>query len=261
MKTLKLFLISSILFGGLNASSQTTGMDFNIVDCNGSPQHLFADLDAGQVVIIEFFMTSCGSCVVAGDALEAMKTDLLVEFPGMIKSYSFGYNNSYSCATVNGWVTTNGYSSIPSDSGAAQVAYYGGFGMPTIVILGGTSHDILGTTYVGFSISDTTAMAQDIRDFFGTAGIESSTQIANMNIYPNPANNAFQLDFTLLQESDVAMELVDMSGRVILTMPTEQIAAGFVTRTINVSDIQTGNYLLRLSVNGTIEHHKLTVTH
>jgi len=261
MKILRLLLCAPFFVIGLNTTAQTTAMDFNVADCNGNQQHLFTDLDAGQAVIIEFFMTSCGSCVVAGDALEAMKTDLLAEFPGMVKSYSFGYNNSYSCVTVNNWVTTNGYSSIPSDSGAAQVAYYGGFGMPTIVIVAGSSHSILGNPYIGFSISDTTQMAGDIRTFFNTAGIESPSKTVDLSLYPNPANTDFRLDFTLLQESDVMIQLVDMTGRVIQTLPTEKIAPGYVTRTINTSTITTGNYLLRLSVNGTVEHHNLTITH
>lgn len=262
MKKALQFLFVPFLFVSLNSNAQTTAMDFNLMDCNGNPQSLFTDLDAGNAVIIEFFMTSCGSCVVAGDALEVMKSDLLAEFPGMIKSYAFGYNNSYSCATVNGWVTTNGYTSIPSDSGAAQVAYYGGFGMPTIVIVAGSSHAILGSPYIGFSISDTTTMANDIRDFFNTAGVdEPNGQLTGLSVYPNPATNEFRLDFTLVQESDVLIQIVDMTGRVVSNFSNEKISAGSITRTINVADITSGNYLLQLSVNGTIEQHKLTITH
>ena len=85
MKTIRLLLFSAAITAGINATSQTTAMDFTLNDCNGTPQHLFTDLDAGQAVIIEYFMTSCGSCVVAGDALEDMKTNLLAEFPNQTR--------------------------------------------------------------------------------------------------------------------------------------------------------------------------------
>ena len=261
MKTIRLFLFSVALATGVNASSQTTAMDFTLNDCNGNPQNLFTDLDGGQAVIIEFFMTSCGSCVVAGDALEAMKTDLLAEFPGMIKSYSFGYNNTYSCATVNNWVTTNGYSSIPSDSGAAQVAYYGGFGMPTVVIVGGSSHMILGSPFLGFSVSDTTIMADDIRDFFATAGIEPITESTKLSVYPNPANSDFRVDFTLEQESEVMIKIIDLTGKIILTLPVETLSAGQVSKSVNVADVAAGNYILQISINDNIENKKITVSH
>jgi len=252
------------LFASQNVNAQTTGMNFIIDDCNGNPHELFADLDAGKVVIIEFFMTSCGSCVVAGDKLETMKADLLVEFPGMIKSYAFGYTNSYSCATVNAWVTTNGFTSVPSDSGAAQVAYYGGFGMPTIVVLGGaTTHDILGTPYIGFSTSDTTTMANDIRGFFnGFAGIaDPITSVNNVSVYPNPANNTVNISLTFATTSDLVIEVVDLTGRVVLNVTNEKSQSGSIIRTINTADIAEGNYLVRVNVGGTISHEKLAVVH
>jgi hypothetical protein len=259
MKTIRPILLFTVLMAGINGSAQTTAMDFTLDDCNGNPQHLFADLDAGQAVIIEYFMTSCASCVVAGDALEAMKSDLLAEFPGMVKSYAFGYTNSYSCATVSNWVTTNGYSAIPSDSGATQVAYYGGFGMPTVVIVAGSSHLILGSPYIGFSVSDTTLMADDIRDFFASAGVEALTGSTMLNIYPNPANTDFRVDFTLDQESDVQIRIIDLTGKVILGLPVEKLAAGPVSKLLNVSEIAAGNYILQISINEQIENKKISI--
>lgn len=254
----------SVFFYSKQVAAQTTAMNFSILDCAGNPHELYADLDAGKVVIIEFFMTSCGSCITAGNTLEALKSDLLVEYPGMVKSYAFGYTNSYSCATVSSWVTTNGFTSIPSDSGAAQVAYYGGFGMPTIVVLGGgTNHEVLGSPYIGFSSSDTTTMGSDIRDFLnGNVGIEDHHEaLENLNIYPNPANGQVTISFDLSTSSDMAIEVTDLTGRIVLSVMNEKLISGTVVRTINTSGLAEGNYLIRINRNGEISHQKLAIVH
>ena len=167
MKKLALLFVITSLFTSQFIAAQTTAMDFNRMDCNGNHHHLFAELDSNHVAILEFFMNNCNSCIVAGNKIKNMKTPLDAEFPNQIHSYSFAYTNSYSCATVADWVSNNGFATVPMDSGATQVAYYGGFGMPTVVVVGGTNDDVLFST-VGLSTSDTTAMASAIRDFFAS---------------------------------------------------------------------------------------------
>lgn len=257
-----LFAILGLAFSP-KMNAQTTAMNFNITDCNGNPHNLFADLDAGKAVIIEFFMTSCGSCITAGNTLEDMKANLLSEFPGMIKSYAFGYNNSYSCATVNNWVTTNGFTSNPSDSGATQVAYYGGMGMPTIVILGGgTSHLVLGSPYVGFTTGDTTTMANDIRNFLnGTSSVEENTSFSGLSVYPNPANADVNVTFEMKTDGEVIVDVVDLTGRVIKTVFNGNLQSGAVIQTFNTSEIAEGNYLVRISSRGNVTHQNLSVVH
>lgn len=241
--------------------SQTNAMDFTIVDCNGGSHNLFTDLDAGKAVIIEFFMTSCGSCITAAALLEDMKANLATEFPGMVKAYAFGYNNSYTCSTVNNWVTTNGVTSFPSDSGATQVAYYGGMGMPTIVILGGgTSHLVLGTPFIGIVPGDTATMANDIRDFLNGVGIsENDKSISDLNTFPNPVNDILNLSFNLSENSDIKIDIVDLTGRMVLNGKTQSYLAGTVNSSVDVSILATGNYLVKISVNGSMSEKMISV--
>lgn len=258
---LPLLMIAGASLFTSSAKAQTTAMDFNILDCNGNPHHLFDDLDAGKAVIIEFFMNNCTPCVTAGQKLEAMKTDLLTEYPGMIKSYAFGYNNSYTCTVVNNWVNNNGFTSVPSDSGAAQVAHYGGMGMPTIVIVGGTSHSVLGSPYIGFSTSDTTTMAADIRSFFSSMAVNEASQPVSINMFPNPANTEVKLSFTLKQSSEVKIDVVDITGRIVTEVMNERSINGEIAATINTSKIAQGTYMVRINANGVVSQQKLTVVH
>jgi len=244
------------------SKAQTTAMNFDIVDCNGGSHNLFADLDAGKAVIIEFFMTSCGSCITAAATLEDTKANLMAEFPGMIKAYAIGYNNTYTCATVNNWVTTNGVTSYPSDSGATQVAYYGGMGMPTIVILGGgTSHALLSAPYVGFVTGDTTTMANDIRNFLNGTGItENNGLIADINAFPNPVADNFNLSFILKENSDIKIDIVDLTGRIVISGTKQSYQSGTVNANVKVADLAAGNYMVKIDVNGKVSQKMISVS-
>jgi|GEM_PF-329551 len=258
-----LAFVVTTMFSVQKANAQTTAMDFTMVDCSSTPttHNLFSDLNSGKVVIIEYFMLSCSSCPAAGQKLESMKTSLLSQYPGKIKSYAFGFNNTYTCAQVNNWVTTNGFSSVPSDSGAAQVAYYGGMGMPTIVIIGGTNHKLLGSPYIGFSTSDTTIMATDIRNFFAsTTGInEIKSNLSELNIYPNPSANEVKISFNLTENTHTVIEIMDITGRIVKTVLNEKIAIGSSTRTVNVSNLDNGNYIVRINTDGHMVQQKLSI--
>lgn len=262
MKTKNLLIVLAIVFNCFIVRGQTTAMDFNIMDCNGNPHHLFADLDAGNAVIIEYFMINCSPCIVAGDALEVMKADLLAQFPGKIKTYAFGFNNTYTCTQVNDWVTNNNYTAVPSDSGATQVAYYGGMGMPTIVVLGGgTAHSVLGNPYVGFTANDTSTMANNIRNFLNPMGIEeASFSSHSVDIFPNPSNTHFNISFDLSKNSHVKIELIDVTGRIVAVLLNENRSKGRVNKTIETASFEKGNYILKISDDHSVLNKKITLT-
>jgi len=269
---MKTFLATSIFCAVLfsNSVAQTTPMDFNRKDCNGVQRHLFSDLAAGNAVIIEYFMINCAPCPAAGLKLESMKSNLLAQYPGKIISYAIAFNNTYSQATVNNWVTSNGFSAIPMDSGATQVAYYGGMGMPTIMILGGkTTHSVLGSPYIGFNTSDTTAMAANIRTYLNslntgtntTVGFSSNiAKIEGLTVYPNPASNDVSVSFTLKQNSDVKVSVYDLNGRLVKSIETVQVN-GTYKKTISLSDISSGTYLFKVSTNNQAFSQKITIVH
>lgn len=256
-------LLSAFTFMSPDFKSQTTAMDFTIVDCNGTgPHNLFSDLNSGKVVIIEYFMTSCSPCITAGQTLESLKANLNAQYPGKIKAYAFGYTNSYSCSTVLNWVNTNSITSVPSDSGAIQVAYYGGMGMPTIVIAGGSNHQLLGSPYIGFAVGDTVQMANDIRNFLNNpAGIsESSEPISKTSVYPNPVVSDINIEFSLSTEQKVEIALFDISGRKLLSLYNQETHSGKSKLAFPVKNIAEGNYLLKISSNGYTKTHKLNIS-
>lgn len=252
----KMLLSFGFALTALVSQAQMAGMDFNRNDCNGNPQHLFADLDAGNVVIIEYFMTNCGSCPVAAHKLEALKADLLTEFPGKIKFYAIGYTNSYSCTTVSNWVSSNGLTATPMDSGGAQVAYYGGMGMPTVVVLGGANHMTLGNPYIGLVTSDTTTISNDVHAFFAQQATISELAAPQLKLYPNPANEVVQLDLSALKGENKTVYVRDVNGKIVF----EKKVSGTIFE-IDTKTLKQGLYVVELKNDSGLLNTKLNIIH
>jgi hypothetical protein len=260
MKTILILLALSTL--GLSTINAQTAMDFQGVDCNGNNVHLFDDLDAGQAVVLFYYMPSCGSCPPPAQKIQAMANKINASCEGMVKAYAYPYQNSTTCAYSASWVTSNGLSLYtPMDSGAVQVAYYGGFGMPTVVLLGGTNHDVLWSTQ-NFVSSDTTAMRDLILNMACVAGVnENENSISNFELYPNPANSLIRVNFNVENNSNVKIELVDLLGKVVLSKNEVAIQNGNVDQTFDCGNLQNGNYLMKITINDKVTIEKFVVSH
>lgn len=266
MKKLFIYsLVSLILIGtSVNSFAQaTTAMDFNRADCNGVMHHLFTnDLDSGNVVILEFFMGGgCISCITAGQDLETMKTGLLAAYPGKIRSYASGYTNSMNCSTVFNWVNSNGFTSTPIDSGATQVAYYGGFGMPTIVILAGNDHKVI-YTGIGYSASDTVTMKTSVNNFFNPSAVQVAgvnNAITTFNLYPNPTRNTTDLSLQLKENGLMQIYITDVTGKIIYSSSEENASAGHYSKTLNTRELANGLYVVGVTFNGQTSYTKLSI--
>ncbi len=238
--------------------SQSTAMNFTGQDCNGNNVDLFADLDAGKAVMLIFYMPNCGSCPPVASKMQTMANNINATNPGLVKAYSFPYQNSTTCTYSSNWVVNNNLPLFaPMDSGAVQVAYYGGFGMPTVVLLGGDNHDVLFTTQ-NFTTSDTTTMRDLILNTF-TAGLDQNS-IQNVSAYPNPASDLITVNFEALQGADMKMQITDLSGKAVITFDTEKLSKGLIQKQIDVSKLPVGSYLLSIEMNGALTTEKINVT-
>ncbi len=260
MKTTLLKSLATVAFTVLTfiGNSQTTAMNFSGQDCNGNNVDLFADLDAGKAVMLIFYMPNCGSCPPVASKMQTMANNINATHPGLVKAYAFPYQNSTTCAYSSGWVMNNNLGLFaPMDSGAVQVAYYGGFGMPTVVLLGGDNHDVLFTTQ-NFTTSDTTTM-RDLILTNMTAGLEQNS-IQKLTAYPNPASDIVTVNFEALQGAEMSMQLTDLSGKTVMTFGNEKLAKGSFQKQIDVSKLPVGSYLLSLQMDGKLITEKIHVT-
>ncbi|HRP88412.1 MAG TPA: hypothetical protein PKX92_00090 [Edaphocola sp.] len=94
-------------------------------------------LDSGYVIIHEYFMVDCRPCITAGKGLEKIVTSLKEKYPGKVYYFQTAYDNKTTAKQALKWVKENNFNpDAVFVKGANEVAFYGGMGMPTIVVLG-----------------------------------------------------------------------------------------------------------------------------
>lgn len=261
-KILLLLLVVTAI--SLNGFSQSTAMDFIKTDCNGNTSHLFEDLDNGMAVVLFYYMPNCGSCPPPAKKVEAMLENVNSIHPGRVKAYAIPFNNTTKCPSVATWVTSNNLNLFtPRDSGATEVAYYGGFGMPTVVLLGGADHRVMFTTQ-SFATADTTTMRDSIMgmiasDPLGIKGLPA--KLSSLNIFPNPAVDQLSIDLNVEANTDLNLSILDATGKSIMSVFEGQVEKGDFKKKVEISSLSNGVYFLRVESGGVGSSRKFSVTH
>ncbi|MBL7766583.1 MAG: T9SS type A sorting domain-containing protein [Chitinophagaceae bacterium] len=257
-------ILSIALMFVATISKAQTPMQINGLDCNGVSHDMFSELDAGKAVVVFFFMDNCGSCPPVAQKVQTMVNNILVSYPNMVTAYAMPYNNTTTCTATADWVTNNNLMLYaPYDSGAVQVANYGGFGMPSVVLLGGKSPDrrVMFST-LSFSNSDTTIMHDSILALFAPVGVNDVAQnIHSADIYPNPSTGMVNISVELKALSDLQIDVTDMTGNLIANISKDRDQQGIVNKQFNTEGLASGVYCIRIRAGGKTSNRKLNVIH
>jgi hypothetical protein len=266
MKKYLLFFAALFLSFNLLKAQLPAAMNFDATDCNGQMHHLYSELDANNVVILEFMMLNCSGCIVAADEVYPMYNNINAQFPGRIKYYLFGFSDaqpSYSCSKIQTWVTSNGFPNmVPFDSGATQVAYYGGMGMPTIAVVAGADHKTLYLSNEGFDAGDSAVIGGLARNFLKTTGIEENNKaISSVQLSPNPATDNIQLNFNLANATSVNLQVVNLLGEKVQEMNLGNLNRGQYKQEVKLNSLEVGIYFLQLRTDDQQYSEKFVIAH
>ncbi len=108
-------------------------------DCRtGRSYELYNQMDSGFVIVHEYVMMDCRPCITAGKGLEKIVQSLKGLYPGRIKYFQTVYEDETRCDRLEKWVQDNQFTpDALFIEGSKEVTFYGGMGMPTILVLGG----------------------------------------------------------------------------------------------------------------------------
>jgi hypothetical protein len=206
-----------LVFFSLQAFSQTTAMDFTQDECEGNPHHLYTELDAGKVVILEYVMLNCAPCILGTQALESITKPYQSSHPGRVQIYSFGFLNSYTCEQITAWKNDQEFSHAVFNNGEEQVAYYGGMGMPTIVVVGTNEHKVFYKS-IGYlpSMDDAIRAALDSALLYNPTGVYEIISRDRLHVYPTVFSDRIHIEAGKeLAGSEV--QIIDTFGKVVLS--------------------------------------------
>lgn len=258
MKKITLLAVSCLISGlGI---AQTTATNFNVNDCSAVNHNLFAELDAGKVVVIAFVMP-CGSCIAPSLSAYTEVQNYSSTYPGRVLFYLSDDVGTSSCTTITNWGTTNGITSPDAVfcNTAVKQANYGSAGMPKIVILGGSTHDVLFNQNNGLNVSNfNNAIMAGL-----TAGVfENSNSDFRLSLFPNPSTtNKTTINFTLKESSDVKVEVYNALGAKVKDIAFEKQSVGKHEAILDFEMLTNGIYFMKLNAGGSSQILKFSVTH
>lgn len=84
----------------------------------------------------------------------------------------------------------------------------------------------------------------------GTVGINENSAAVEFNVYPNPAANWVNLNFTTAHAGAATVQVFDMAGKLIETRALGTLLKGQHSYQFDTSKYTNGNYLLTLRSNG-----------
>ena len=257
-----LFLVSVFLLNGMIAIGQTIATDFTANDCSGTSHHLFAELDAGKIIVISFVMP-CGACV--GPTISANTTvgSYATSNPGRVLFYLSDDVANTSCASLSSWASSNGMGTplgIPVFSDLAfKESDYGTIAMPKIVVLAGADHKII---YMENGSLNATNMknAIDTALLTPTRILQPKSEDHELKISPNPANNNICISYALSFTTFVTLDIYNITGVKVKTIIAEEQYPGQHNTNINLEGtLSNGMYFLKLNAGGSYETAKFNI--
>ena len=91
-----------------------------------------------------------------------------------------------------------------------------------------------------------------------TVGIEE-LETGAINIYPNPVSNLASISYTLKEESQVSINVYNLTGSLVIDFPTHKQNTGDQMVQLNTSDLEEGLYFVKLQINNQVITKKITV--
>jgi hypothetical protein len=133
-------------------------------------------------------------------------------------------------------------------------------GIQTLQLQGGTfTLNDVGTHTVSLTVYDA-ALNSDVCtaqvNVISSTGIEEEELNRNISIFPNPNAGLFSIDLSAVQlENDASMEVLDNLGRVVFS---DQIVSAKTT--LDLTHVETGLYLVKITNNGIVASKRFSVT-
>ncbi len=251
MKILYTLLFISFIIPASQAQTPLTqAVDFTVKTIEGETLHLFEYLDNGQLVVIDFFSTSCGPCGEYAPEVQASFED-------------FGSNQ--------GNVVYMGICWGDSNEGVAYFDSIYGVTYPTVSGFEGGGNQVINLyqiqAYPTVILIDTdgTILNQHIweptqeninTEVLAAGGILTSVDenysvinSAGISIYPNPANSVTNVSLVLDKSVVADIKIFDLLGKEAYSLNEQYLEKGTNLIPLDVKNLTPAPYLVGIVSN------------
>jgi hypothetical protein len=207
---------------GIASVSPTGGSNYSYLWSNGRATSSVGSLAPGTYTVT---ISSNGCSVTASHTVAASTAMTLT-----------------ASSTPNSSTNANGTATAIPSGGAAPINYSWSNGRSgqTITGLTGGTYSVTATDQNGCSAIQTVVVTS-------TVGIDYNSNLASVEIYPNPAKNFLNIDVQCKANDDVTVELTNLNGQVVNSLQYENIQSKRVN--MNLEQLPSGFYYVRVKTN------------
>lgn len=93
-------------------------------------------------------------------------------------------------------------------------------------------------------------------------GIEEVAPIEGLRIFPNPTNNSFSVNFNLLEDANIQMDILDLRGKQVANLYSNSSETGMFNKAFNADDLflTSGIYFINISIDEATISQKLIIS-
>lgn len=252
-----------LIFTTISVSSQTLlteANDFHAKTLEGQTIKLFPLLDNdSMIVVIDFFSTSCGPCQDYADDFQRSYINFgsnqgNVFFVGI----NYGRNNEQ----VHEFDSIFGITlpTVSGTQGGGDIVYadYQIQSYPTVIVI--KPDHTISNQKVWLPTTENIDEAVIAAGGILLGENEEMENITDVKIFPIPAFNKATINLNLESADNIAIQLLNVSGRMVFSQTAQQFNAGLNNINLDVSNYPKGIYFVRLvSENGKVYSSKLII--
>ncbi len=94
-----------------------------------------------------------------------------------------------------------------------------------------------------------------------TVGVNEIDFMRGLNLYPNPANTSANVSYIMDEPSQISIDVLDITGRLVAGVFTGFKPAGEHLEEIDLTNMNNGIYLIRITANGGSVVRRLVISH
>lgn len=257
---MKNLLATALLALPATWSTAQTATNFNCADCNGVTHDLFAELDAGKVIVIDWVMP-CASCIGPSLTTYNVVQSFQASHPDRVHMYLCDDFANTNCTSLNSWRNNQGLTNTTTFSNADISMYdYGDLGMPKVVVLGGPDHAVYFNA--GFSVNSNDLQQAITEALSAASAVAEQGALAILPLLaPNPSDRSTWLELHPAAPTEALIQLTDLTGRPIMTLFRGVMPQGPRRVEIRTGDLPAGAYLVRAYLASQCRTLRLIVSH
>ncbi|MCB0790156.1 MAG: T9SS type A sorting domain-containing protein [Flavobacteriales bacterium] len=240
-----------------NYPNGSTVANFTVTDVEGNVHDLYNYTSQGKYVIVDFFFDTCGPCQTWQPTFSQLHETYGCNSADLIcLTLNNGTDNT---AAVIAYEATYGgpYAHAPAVSteggGGTVTSTFGVTAFPTFCLISPNNvminHDIWPLTDMNTFVQAFPS-GSNIQPAACVAGIGETGALTITNVHPTPSTGLIEVQWSSTRAAAITVEIYDLVGHRVRTSDLGTMTTNNDRRTLDLSDLSDGCYLLKLNAGG-----------